>query len=371
MAKQLNAFMSNQESGEVGVSSNSTLEPFFSARGGEVLELLQSLNLKDKINLNREIRKFIVRGETKEVGLDEAIRKFVVANGVKYGDVKGGEIDLKLKSVFKKDEKVDLLKLEGLSNETAAENDIKIFKAELGRGLNENDRINAEGSIFRSEKPQSQLKNQEHNVDVKNKGGDVVLANFERDQAKNEFDLHHDFKKFELGSVKFEKVYEKVGNWNLNFIDTLDVGDKAKVRNFTISVKSHEVPDVVRALVSKNGDFVHREVVLRVEPEEIGRIVIKISQGESGVKILFEVKNFEAKQLIESGFGNLKATLESSNVTLEKIGVLLVSENPNGNYFDSSSSERGQFLKRTSKRKIFDSFETVKLYGGSLIEAII
>ena len=151
----------------------------------------------------------------------------------------------------------------------------------------------------------------------------------------------------------------------------MDAGDKVNVRDFMISVKAQEIPDVVKALVSKNGDLAHGEVVLRVEPEEIGKVVVKISQGENGVKILFEVKNLEAKQLIESGFNNLRTALESSNVNPEKLGVLLVGENLNNNYFDSSNSDRGQFLKKTSKRKIFDSFDAVKFYGGSLIEAII
>ncbi len=383
IAEQLNAFTLNQESREVKASPNSALEQFFLAKEGEVLKSLQSLNLKDKINPKREIHKFIVKGESEGVDLSEAIREFVVANRVKYGDVKDGkveisvpenlqnEINLKSKLASRKSENVTNLKFEPYLRELALENDVKIYKAGVGEILKENNKVNVEEPIFSSKKSQSQFKNQEHNTDVKTVREDVALASFEHNQTRNEFDLQHEFKRFELSSVKFEKVYEKVGNWSLSFIDTMDVGDKVNVRDFTISVKAQEIPDVVKALVSKNGDLAHGEVVLRVEPEEIGKVVVKISQGENGVKILFEVKNLEAKQLIESGFNNLRSALESSNVNPEKLGVLLVSENLNNNYFDSSNSDRGQFLKKASKRKIFDSFDAVKFYGGSLIEAII
>jgi len=283
------------------------------------------------------------------------------------------EVNLKSKLVSRKDESVENLnlKFEPYLRELALENDVKIYKAGVGEILKENNKVNVEEPVFSSKKSQSQFKNQEHNTDVKTVREDVASVSFEHNQARNEFDLQHEFKKFELGSIKFEKVYENVGNWNLSFIDAVDAGDKVNVRDFMISVKAQEIPDVVRALVSKNGDLALGEVVLRVEPEEIGKVVVKISQGENGVKILFEVKNLEAKQLIESGFNNLRTALESSNVNPEKLGVLLVGENLNNNYFDSSNSDRGQFLKKTSKRKIFDSFDAVKFYGGSLIEAII
>jgi len=383
IAEQLNAFMPNQESREVKASPNSAIEPFFLAKEGEALKSLQNLNSKDKINPKQEIRKLIVKGESEGVDLNEAIREFVVANRVKYGDVKDGkveitapenlqnEIDLKSKLASRKSEKVENFKFEPYLRELALENDVKIYKAGVGEILKENNKVNVEEPVFSSKKSQSQFKNQEHNTDVKTVREDVASVSFEHNQARNEFDLQHEFKKFELGSIKFEKVYEKVGNWNLSFIDAVDAGDKVNVRDFMISVKAQEIPDVVRALVSKNGDLAHGEVVLRVEPEEIGKVVVKISQGENGVKILFEVKNLEAKQLIESGFNNLRTALESSNVNPEKLGVLLVGENLNNNYFDSSNSDRGQFLKKTSKRKIFDSFDAVKFYGGSLIEAII
>ena len=236
IAEQLNAFTSshNQESREVKASPNSALEPFFLAKEGEVLKSLQNLNLKDKINPRQEIHKLIVKGESGEVDLNEAIREFVAVNGVKYGDVNGGEveitapenlqneIDLKSKLASRKSEKVENFKFEPYLRELALENDVKIYKAGVGEILKENNKVNVEEPIFSSKKSQSQFKNQEHNTDVKTVREDVALASFEHNQTRNEFDLQHEFKRFELSSVKFEKVYEKVGNWNLSFIDAVD-----------------------------------------------------------------------------------------------------------------------------------------------------
>ncbi len=374
--KQLDISVSNQESKEVKTSLIPALDAFFFAEDGEVLELFQNLNLKDKISLKQEIHKFIIDEGFEEVGLDESIREFVFAKRVDYESVKGNGIetilpeDLQDERVLKKGEKVGS-KLEPSPREIALGNDVKVFESGVGEVLKKDNEIDIEELIFKSRKLKPQFENRGCNVDIKNEKEDVVSTSFERNQAKSEFDLQHEFKKFEISNVKFGRVYEKVGNWNLSFINAIDSSDEAGAGNFVLSVKAKEILDVIKTLVFKNGDFIYDKVILKVEPGEIGEVVVKISQGEKGVRILFEVKNFEAKHLIESGFYNLKASLESSNVMPEKISVLMVGENINNNYFDSSSSDHGQFLKKANKKKNFDSFESVRIYGGSLIEAII
>ncbi len=130
-------------------------------------------------------------------------------------------------------------------------------------------------------------------------------------------------------------------------------------------VRVQEVDDFVREFVLSGKNLEKGELVLKLEPKELGEVVVKISQGEKGVNILFEVKNFEVKQVIESSIGNLKTMLELSNVKLERVGVMFDGLN-------SGDGRREQLFKRgNNRRKDFEYVGWVKIYGSSSIEAVI
>lgn len=131
-------------------------------------------------------------------------------------------------------------------------------------------------------------------------------------------------------------------------------------------VKIQDIVDVVKNSILTKENSKDVEIVLRLEPKELGEVVVKISRGEKGFNILFEVKNVEVKQAIESSVNNLKLMLEASNVNLEKVGVMFsdLDLNPEG-------SRRDYGWRKFSRRKENDLNEPAKFYGGSLIEAII
>ncbi|MCS7228492.1 MAG: hypothetical protein RMJ81_02185 [Candidatus Kryptonium sp.] len=193
------------------------------------------------------------------------------------------------------------------------------------------------------------------------------LGNHEHEQAKNDFDSSFKLKKEISHDIGAEKIIAK----NFNSVNVTSFDQEIRTREFNLPVKVQDIPEVLKDFVLKS-DIIDREVIiLKVEPKEIGEVVIKISEGERGVRILFEVKNLEAKQIIESGFENLKTMLESNNVNLEKIGTLIAGGSFTSDDLNSLSPEREKFHRRSNRKKIFDSNEIVKIYGGSLIEAII
>jgi len=133
------------------------------------------------------------------------------------------------------------------------------------------------------------------------------------------------------------------------------------------NVKVQDVVEVVRNLISKDEDLSKdAEIILKLEPKELGEVVVKISRGDKGLNILFEVKDVEVKQVIESGMNNLKLMLEASNVNLEKVGVAFNDLNLN-----DENSKRDHVLKKFNRRRNFEVVESARIYGGSLIEAII
>lgn len=132
------------------------------------------------------------------------------------------------------------------------------------------------------------------------------------------------------------------------------------------NVKVQDVVDVVKNLISTGENSKNVELTLKLEPKELGEVVVKISRGEKGFSILFEVKNVEVKQTIESSISNLKLMLETSNVDLEKVGVVFSNLGLN-----PENSKRDHGWRKFARRKEFDLDRSTKIYGGSLIEAII
>jgi hypothetical protein len=130
-------------------------------------------------------------------------------------------------------------------------------------------------------------------------------------------------------------------------------------------VKIQDVVDRVREFALSGKNLQRGEIVLKLEPKELGEVVVKISQGDKGVSVLFEVKNFEIKQVIESRIDSLKMMLESSDVKLERVGVMFDGLN------SGDGRREGFFKKGNTRRKEFDHVGLVKIYGSSSIEAII
>ncbi len=247
----------------------------------------------------------------------------------------------------------------------------EIFEDRLDKGLSFEFKISEEKFTPKLMRHQSQGENVKDNEGISATMESRVSAVYKSEQMNNNFEFRRNFKGNYLEDSKFERMLEKINTRNFVDVDIKDLDERIGVERPVFHIKAQDIPEFVKSFILKSKDLERGEVVLKVKPKEIGEIVVKISQGESGIRILFEVKNYETKQMIESRFDSLRATLESSNVKPEKIDVLLVAENFDSNY-NFSNSEREQFLRKaTSKRKVFDSFETVKIYGGSLIEAII
>ncbi len=191
-------------------------------------------------------------------------------------------------------------------------------------------------------------------------------------------------RKEETYFIKFDelihKTSEKSGNVKDNLFDYITKVDltshagKFEAFNDAIEgevivregVKIQDVVDVVKNSILSGENSKDVELVLRLEPKELGEVIVKISHGEKGFNILFEVKSIEVKQTIESSVNNLKLMLETSNVNLEKVGVMFsdLDLNPEG-------SGRDYGWRKFSQKKEINLNEPVKFYGGSLIEAII
>ncbi len=224
------------------------------------------------------------------------------------------------------------------------------------------------------------------NFEVKAKGELEIKINNSDFKAKEEKLPLTDGvgKREEMQVVKFDELIHKVNEKNGGAKDNLsayngkfeltslsekfealeDAGEgKVVVKE---SVKVQDVVDVVKNSILTRENLRDVEVILRLEPKELGEVVVKISHGEKGFSVLFEVKNIEVKQAIESSVNNLKLMLETSNINLEKVGVMFSDLDLN-----PESSRRDHGWKKFARRKDLVLDESTRIYGGSIIEAII
>jgi flagellar hook-length control protein FliK len=284
----------------------------------------------------------------------------VTGRGVFAHDLKGHQV-ISLETISQNKKKVE----KPLDKAVATSDDGN----NLARAIESRVLFDGSGSLAIKSRGESKVGNDESNFKVKE--SNAISNNEVREKEETQV-------------VKFSelihKTDEKIGNVKDNLsayngkVDLtahagkFEVFEDALEGKFIVKegVKIQDVVDIVKNTILNRENSKDVELVLRLEPKELGEVVVKISHSEKGLNILFEVKNIEAKHAIESSVNNLKLMLETSNVNLEKVGVMLsdLDLNPGG-------SRRDYGWRKFSQKKGIDLNEPVKFYGGSLIEAII
>jgi hypothetical protein len=147
--------------------------------------------------------------------------------------------------------------------------------------------------------------------------------------------------------------------------------------DFVLGVRREDIVQKVVDVLKVKFDGGSREVILKLEPEELGRIIVRISELGDKVNILLEVENMDVKRFVEANIQNLRSSLELNRVNVEQLNVALLQ----GGYgwveegFDFHGMRR-EFSRQKFevRRKFADGkipVENRRLYGNSLIEVII
>lgn len=100
-------------------------------------------------------------------------------------------------------------------------------------------------------------------------------------------------------------------------------------------------------------NFIHQsqnrneDIILQLDPEELGKIAVKMSRSETGMTLDMRVETPEAKKLLESNMAALQARFQDPDLPLNKIQISVGSD---GSSFFSDSrqpSQQGESSQRT------------------------
>jgi hypothetical protein len=305
----------------------------------EVLKSLTSSQVESHLNLDSEIvpvkGEFLIKFAQYENELSKQTRGDGKVQVARVSEKESGQFDVKAG-----------IKLSDIGFET-----MRKLTEEVGFEFNKFEKTQEIKIDVGKTDANSQIKNER----IKSNHQGLSFSEYEK--FKNEFEISSG----RLNSqAKF--VLKDFVSDGLKIMKSSD-GEKFQV--VYEGVKIQDVVDRVRELALSGKNLQRGEIVLKLEPKELGEVVVKISQGDKGVSVLFEVKNFEVKQVIESRIDSLKMMLESSDVKLERVGVMFDGLN------SGDGRREGFFKKGNTRRKEFDHVGLVKIYGSSSIEAII
>ena len=305
----------------------------------EVLKSLTSSQVASHLNLDSEFDpvdgKFFVRFSQYENELPKQIRGDGIVRIARVSEEESGKLDVKAR-----------IELGDIGFEP-----IRKLTKEAGFEFSKFEKTQEIKINVGKTEANSQIKS-EH---IKSNQRGLSFGEYEK--FKNEFEIS-------LGRLNSQAKFV-VKDFVSDGLRVMGNSDGEKFQVVYEGIKVQDVVDCVREFALSGKNLQRGEIVLKLEPKELGEVVVKISQGDKGVSVLFEVKNFEVKQVIESGIDSLKMMLESSDVKLERVGVMFDGLNSGG-------GRREQFFKKgNSRRKEFDQVSLVKIYGSSSIEAII
>jgi len=155
-------------------------------------------------------------------------------------------------------------------------------------------------------------------------------------------------------SKEFKNDFESHENPSMTFAENL-ISKTVAALNETetaISYTSFDVENIMNQItegidVNLSADIT--EISLRLHPESLGNVTVKITQNNEGLLTAkFTAQNESVKAVIESQAVALKETLESKGVTVEAVEVAVQSHQFERNLSDQN---RGQGKSDTPKKK--------------------
>ncbi len=192
-----------------------------------------------------------------------------------------------------------------------------------------------DGSILKTVQNQVHLKNEsipEQNMIQGNSTKEAgVISNSEtgsHSQSQNESNTG---KGFNFGK-DFESIMQKIDN---KVIKENNNNQFKEMLNNSITEKSiiSEKPKLINAvnLVKELSNFIHRNeeksLVIKLEPEHLGKLKITLEQNEKSVHAHIEVTNEAARKLVESNIKDLQQSVLKNGVDLGSVNISLSDQN--------------------------------------------
>lgn len=162
---------------------------------------------------------------------------------------------------------------------------------------------------------------------------------------------------------KSEKVFNDLGGKSELETDFAQMFSNKTVEQLeqveSIKVESKvETVKVIEQIVTKAKVILTDEkstMIMKLNPENLGKVAIKLVSQNGIVKGLFAVENSTVKEMLESNMINLKQQLEDSGIKVDKIEVALNSDN--NSEFDEKQNGNKQFDKRNKNKNRYRFIE--------------
>lgn len=160
-----------------------------------------------------------------------------------------------------------------------------------------------------------------------------VQNSFMKEQSNNDIFLHENEKNTELEglatSVKvikseqsdFEKAYQEMQAYRANVNTTAKIQDMPKMSEAkeVVQVNKSDVLNQINESM-KAWNQIKDEFVIKLKPEGLGEIVVKLQSEANGKNLLsLVVNNQNVKNILESDLQGLKAALTQTNVEVKEV----------------------------------------------------
>ena len=204
--------------------------------------------------------------------------------------------------------------------------------------------------------------NKETQKDSSINGTKTISA--DKTEFKNESSTGHNFSDNRNENKNDERAH-KIETENVNHINTKentlselkqDTVNKS-VQNFKENVRVVNSSQLIKHISDLTNDKSSKDVVLKLSPENMGKVKISLNVSDNQVHINIEVENETIKTLIHSNTSELKQNLVQNGLQLNSLNISLSnSEDKPGKSFNQKKKLN---LENNAKKIDFNETETV------------
>jgi flagellar hook-length control protein FliK len=113
---------------------------------------------------------------------------------------------------------------------------------------------------------------------------------------------------------------------------------------------SGQITDSIKSAANSGS----KEITVRLNPAELGKVVIKVSGEHSQISAIIEASNPETKSQLQEAFGQVSKNLADAGITLKQFEVR--SAEQSGGRFESAFSQSGQSGQSSQGDNAFGQF---------------
>ena len=196
-------------------------------------------------------------------------------------------------------------------------------------------------------------------VKISDKFDDNIMSNFESKENKNVF--HYETKDLNMNNYSDDKddnvinlVNSEQNDEELNYFENNKVVDNKLniISNKNLITKNNVdtkmILEQIKSTIKASDLNKHSEIVIKLKPEELGKLEIKLEIHRNTVIANINVENAKVKQALETNLADLKESLKEKGFSNMSLDVNVNQNNEN----DNGKNQYEEFIRLDYKNKI-------------------